>query len=82
MVGYRGLTYLFTYLVTYLLTYFLCVFRPLYSVYCLFVNVYYCHRVSTQLQFNDDDDNDNNNNNNRIIIPTYFISYSMKESPS
>jgi hypothetical protein len=46
-------------------------FRPLYSVYCVCVNVYYCHRVSTQLQLSsnddddDDDNNDNNNNNNK-----------------
>jgi hypothetical protein len=27
-------------------------FLSLYPVYCLCVNVYYCHRVSTQLQLN------------------------------
>jgi hypothetical protein len=33
-----------------------------YSVYCLYVSVYYCLWVSTQLQFN----NNNNNNRNRL----------------
>jgi hypothetical protein len=37
------------------------VFRPLYSVYCLCVNMHYCHRVSTQFQLNDDDGDKNNN---------------------
>jgi hypothetical protein len=43
--------------------------RPLYSVYCLCVNVYYCHRVSTQLQLN----NNNNNNNNIIYFCCLFL---------
>jgi hypothetical protein len=36
-------------------------------VYSLCVNVYYCHRVSTQLQLNDNNDDDGNNNNNNNI---------------
>jgi hypothetical protein len=42
-------------------------FRPLHSVYCLCVNVYYCHRVSTKLQFDNNDNNNNNNNNNNFL---------------
>jgi hypothetical protein len=45
----------------------LCVFLPLYSVYCLCVNVYYYHQVSTQPQLNN-----NNNNNNKYAVSTVF----------
>jgi hypothetical protein len=51
----------------FLFFYMFCVFRPLNSVYCLCVNVFCCHRVSTQLHLSNNNNNNNNNNNGPII---------------
>jgi hypothetical protein len=52
--------FVFFLVIVFSLVIMLCVFRPLYSMYCLCINTYYCHRVSNQLQLNN-----NNNNNNK-----------------
>jgi hypothetical protein len=49
----------------------LCMFRSVYSVYCLCVNVYCTAATQLQLKINN---NNNNNNNNNFIVCRVFLS--------